>query len=151
MKIRDIMTPYVHCCSPETTLAAAASAMWDGDCGALPVVTVDGTVVGMMTDRDICMAVATRGRRASEITVWETTSRKVYGCHGDDDVRSALDQMARHQVRRLPVLDGDQRIEGMVSLNDIIMAHAKSGAPTASDIVEVLEAISAHRPLVSLG
>ncbi len=69
MKVKDVMTSPVLFCAPETNLAAAAMIMWESDCGALPVVSHETKVVGMITDRDICMAAATKHRLASDIAV----------------------------------------------------------------------------------
>ena len=74
MKIQNIMTTNVASCSPDTNLAAAAGLLWDYDCGSLPVVDRERKVVGVITDRDLCMAAATKNRLASEITVRETSS-----------------------------------------------------------------------------
>jgi len=68
MKVKDFMNSPVQCCGPDTNLAAAAGMMWDSDCGILPVVDREGKVIGLITDRDICMAVATKHRLASDIT-----------------------------------------------------------------------------------
>jgi CBS domain-containing protein len=65
MKVQDIMTQEVQCCGPDTNLAAAAKMMWDSDCGALPVVNIEGHLLGVITDRDICRAAATRNKPAS--------------------------------------------------------------------------------------
>jgi CBS domain protein len=73
MKVRDLMTTDVKSCSSDTNLAAAASRRWEGDCGALPVVDDDGKFIGMITDRNICMAVATRPQLASDILVGEAS------------------------------------------------------------------------------
>jgi len=97
--IEEIMIRDVQCCSPDTNLAAAAKIMWDSDCGALPVLNVQGQVLGMITDRDICMATATRNKPPSEITAWETVSGKAYSCKMSDDVHTALDIMKRERVR----------------------------------------------------
>ncbi len=77
MKVKGIMTEPVQYCAPESNLAAVAKEMWDSDCGVLPIVNHAGEVEGVITDRDICMAVATKGRVASDITVWETSSGKL--------------------------------------------------------------------------
>ena len=71
MKVREMMTSDVKTCRPETNLAEAVKDMWEGDCGALPVVSDEGRVIGMITDRDICIALATRGRSADRIAVRE--------------------------------------------------------------------------------
>ena len=155
MKVQDIMTSDVHCCGPDTNLAAAAKMMWDSDCGALPVLNVQGQVLSMITDRDICMATATKNRPASDIIVWETVSGKAQTCHLSDDVHTALDTMKREKVRRLPVVDEDGVLQGIVTMNDFVLlaGEAKGGrAPALSyeDVVRTMKAISAHRVLVGI-
>jgi CBS domain-containing protein len=155
MNVQDIMTSDVQCCGPDTNLAAAAKMMWDSDCGALPVLNVQGQVMGMITDRDICMAAATKNKPAWDITVWETVSGKVYTCHMSDDVHIALDIMKREKVRRLPVVDEDGVLQGIVAMNDFVLlaGEAKGGkAPGLSyeDVVRTMKAISAHRVLVGI-
>lgn len=155
MKVQDIMTSDVQCCGPDTNLAAAAKMMWDSDCGALPVLNVQGQVMGMVTDRDICMAAATKNKPAWDITVWETVAGKAYICHLSDDVHTALDIMKREKVRRLPVVDEDGVLQGIVAMNDFVLlaGEAKGGkAPALSyeDVVRTMKAISAHRVLVGI-
>lgn len=155
MKVQDIMTSDVQCCGPDTNLAAVAKMMWDSDCGALPVLNVQGQVMSMITDRDICMAAATKNRPASDITVWETVSGKAYTCRLSDDVHTALDIMKREKVRRVPVVDEDGVLQGMVAMNDFVLlaGEAKGGkAPALSyeDVVRTMKAISAHRVLVGI-
>lgn len=155
MKIKEIMTSPVQTCEPATNLAAAASMMWDSDCGALPVVAHDGKVVGMITDRDICMAVTTKRRVASDITVWETITGRVHACKADDDVKDALQIMKRERIRRLPVVDSNGILEGIVAMNDFVL-HAEEPKgkrePDLSyrDVMDALKAISAHRVLVGI-
>lgn len=155
MKIKEIMTSPVQTCEPGTNLAAAASMMWDSDCGALPVVDHDGRVIGMITDRDICMAVTTKRRVASDITVWETTTGKVHPCTADDDVKDALHIMKRERIRRLPVVDQNGFLQGIVAMNDFIL-HAEEPKgkrePELSyrDVMDALKVISAHRVLVGI-
>jgi len=155
MKVQDIMTSDVQCCGPDTNLAAAAKMMWDSDCGALPVLNVQGQVMSLITDRDICMATATKNKPASGITVWETVSGKAYTCHLSDDVHTALDIMKREKVRRLPVVDEAGVLQGIVAMNDCVLlaGEAKGGkAPALSyeDVVRTMKAISAHRVLVGI-
>ena len=154
MKVQDIMTSEVQCCGPDTNLAAAAKMMWDSDCGALPVLNVEGKVLGMITDRDICMAAATKNRPPSQITVWETITPRAFTCRPTEDVHVALDLMKRKQVRRLPVVDEDGILQGMVSVNDIILqagAAQWKKAPELSieDLMSTLKGISAHRVLAA--
>ena len=155
MNVQDIMTSDVQCCGPDTNLAAAAKMMWDSDCGALPVLNTNGQVLGMITDRDICMATATKNRPPSEITVWETTSGKAYTCRATDDVHTALDTMKRERVRRLPVVDDDGGVQGIIAMNDFLLAAQEAkgrSLPAVSyeDVVHALKAISAHRMLVGI-
>src|SRR3990172_6727699 len=105
MKVREIMTTDVASCHPDTTLAESAAAMWDRDCGTLPVVTSEGRVTGMITDRDICIAVATKGRTADRIAVREVSAGHVCSCLPNDEIDQALETMKTHKVRRLPVVD----------------------------------------------
>jgi CBS domain-containing protein len=153
MKVQDIMTSDVQCCGPDTNLAAAAKMMWDSDCGALPVLNVRGQVKDMITDRDICMAAATKNRPPSDITVWETVSGRAYTCQISDDVHTALDIMRRERVRRLPVVDEEGILQGIVAINDFVLlaGDTKGGkAPAISyeDVVKTMKAISAHRILL---
>ena len=155
MNVQDIMTSDVQCCGPDTNLAAAAMMMWDSDCGALPVLNVNGHVRGMITDRDICMAAAIKNKPPSEITVWETTSGKAYTCLPSDDVHTALDIMKRERVRRLPVVDENGVFQGMIAMNDFLLAAQETkgrSIPAVSyeDVVHAMKAISAHRMLVGI-
>ena len=89
MKVKDIMTSPVQYCGPEDNLSTIAKQMWDEDCGILPVVDDQGKVIGIITDRDICMSVATKNKLASDISVWETISGSVFSCHTDDELKDA--------------------------------------------------------------
>ena len=147
MKVRDLMTSDVKTCRPETNLAEAVKEMWEGDCGALPVVSDDGRVAGIITDRDICIAVATRGRSADRIAVREVARDHVYTSLPDDDASAALQTMKLHKIRRLPVVDADGHVRGMLSLNDIV-THA--GAATPTEVVSTLASICEHRRTVAV-
>jgi CBS domain-containing protein len=153
MKIEKIMTRDVQCCGPDANLATAAKMMWDSDCGALPILNVQGQVMGMITDRDICMGTATKNKPASEITVWETSSGKAYTCRETDDVHTALDIMKRERVRRLPVVDEDGVLQGIVAMNDFVLAAGegkKAADLSCEDVMRTMKAISAHRVLVGI-
>ena len=155
MKVQDIMARDVQCCGPHTNLAAAAQMMWDSDCGVLPVLNVEGKVGGVITDRDICMAVATRNKPASAITVWETVSGKAWTCRDTDDIHTALGIMKREKVRRLPVVDGDGVLQGVLSMNDLVLNAEDTKAKRVpelsyADVMHTLRAISQHRVLVGI-
>ena len=147
MKVQDAMTYDVHTCRPDTDLAMAAMQMWDGDFGVLPV--VDGKkVVGMITDRDICMAAAMKRRDPGTIRVDEVMTKQVFACSPDTDIQEALKIMRTNQVRRLPIIDAiERRVAGMLSLNDIALKAqmADDAELCAGDVEETLRSICAHR------
>lgn len=142
MKVREIMTSDVKACRPETNLAEAVKLMWDRDCGVLPVVKTDGKVFGVITDRDICIAMATRGETADRIAVRDVTAGNAYTCLPEDDATAALQTMKAQRVRRLPVVDAEGRLQGILSLNDVV-THA--GAASPAEIVGTLTSICEHR------
>lgn len=127
MKVSEVMTKTPAFCSTDTTLGAAAEIMWNRNCGFLPVVSPQQSVVGVITDRDMCIAMATRNRLPGQVTVQEVSSVVIYSCRPDDDVQVAMETMADKKVRRLPVMGADGKLEGILSLDDIIL-HADSQA-----------------------
>ena len=147
MNVGEIMTNDVQWCGLGTNLADAAKLMWDTDCGVLPVVNGEGQVLGMITDRDICMACATKHRAPAELTVFDAVSGKTHRCKMSDHVYTAMDMMKREQVRRLPVVDEEGILQGVISMNDFILAAGETKAPAISlqDVAKALKAISAHR------
>ena len=132
MKIEKLMVKKVFSCSPEDDLRVPARAMWEGDCGSVPVVDVSAQVIGMLTDRDICMAAYTQGRRLEEIRVQDVMSKSVVSCRTTDSLEQAEELMRRQRVRRMPVLDAEKRLVGLLSINDIARA-ARAQSPPASD------------------
>jgi CBS domain-containing protein len=135
MKVKELMTTDVKHCGTETNLAAAAKIMWEGDCGAVPVTDERGRVVGVITDRDICIAAATRPRTEGEIPVKDVISRELYTCAPGDDVRAALETMKARKVRRLPVVEPGGRLVGIVSIHDIAVRSRSRGADVSPDSV----------------
>lgn len=148
MKVNHVMTYDVDTCRPDTNLSMAAMQMWKGDFGILPVVQDGGKVVGVITDRDICMAAATKHRDPTNIRAKEVISGKVYGCSADTDIREALKIMQQNQVRRLPIISPeDGRLEGILSMNDLAL-KARGDRKTelsAEDVENTLKAICTHR------
>jgi CBS domain-containing protein len=147
MKVRDIMTTDVRACDPAASLAEAAMIMWDNDCGVVPLVNDAGQVAGIITDRDICMALVMKNRLASDITAGEIGVRPVRFCTPDADVRAALDVMRREQLHRLPVIGEGGALVGILSLADVIR-HAKKGESKKArhvphkDVIRVLKALT---------
>jgi CBS domain-containing protein len=145
MKVRDLQTSDVQSINPDTNLAAAAQIMWECDCGVVPVIDHDRKLVGMITDRDIAIAATTRSAAPADIAVRHVMSTgQLYSCRPDDDVRAALRTMGECRVRRLPVIDRDNRLVGIVSLNDLVRhVNYRSGADVPGDeFIEALQAIS---------
>jgi len=121
MKVKDVMTSAPSYCQVETNLGSATELMWNANCGFLPVETADGKVVGVVTDRDICIALGTRGRLAGNVTIAEVMSDKVHACAPDDDIHIALQTMKEGNVRRLPVIAKNGTLAGVVSMDDILL------------------------------
>ncbi|MBL8727198.1 MAG: CBS domain-containing protein [Planctomycetes bacterium] len=122
MKVRELMTFPAHTCKAQDSLAHAARLMWDHDIGILPVVDREGRVGATITDRDICMAAWTRGARLEELRVADSMSKRLFACAPDDDVAVAAGRMVQHQVHRLPIVDGEGKLAGLLSLNDLAVA-----------------------------
>ena len=135
MKVKELMTTDVKRCSLETNLAAAAKIMWEGDCGAVVVTDERNHVIGVITDRDICIAAATRPRTEGEILVKDVISKALYTCTPGDDVRAALETMKMKKVRRLPVVEQGGRLAGIVSIHDIAVQSRSRSADVSSDSV----------------
>lgn len=151
MKVKDLMTGEVKSCRPETDLATAAKMMWDYDCGMLPVVDNENKVIGVITDRDICIAVATKNRLAANIAVGEVISGNVYSGAPGDDVHAALKTMRHNKIHRLPVVNEQGEIAGILSLNDVVLrAEEEKGRRhpelNYEDAMSTIKAICEHRP-----
>lgn len=123
MKVLDIMTHTAICCGPETNVAAAVEMMWNRNCGMLPVVDADGKLAGIVTDRDICVALGTRNQLAGSVPVRDVATKNVYACGPDEEIHVALQTMAENKVHRLPVVDQEGRVQGVLSMDDILV-HA---------------------------
>jgi CBS domain-containing protein len=120
MKVRDVMTSSAICCNSETNVGAAVELLWSHNCGMLPVVDVNNRLVGIVTDRDICIAMGTRNRLPADLTVGEIAIQHVFTCNPDDEIHEALGTMAKKQVRRLPVVNDEYVPQGILSMDDIV-------------------------------
>ena len=143
MKVKDIMSREPCVCSPGTNLGEAAALMLTGDCGILPVVS-DGKLVGVVTDRDLYIALATRNALPAQLTAGDVVQQPVYSCSPDDEVQAALNLMKHHRVRRLPVAGFGDTVVGVISLNDIVLAAGGKGAISDREVAETLRAICSH-------
>lgn len=148
MKVKEVVVGKPVSCRPETNLGAAVEMLWNHNCGILPIVRDDGKVIGVVTDRDICIALGTRDRLAGEICVGEVTTGKVFSCAPDDDIHSALETMRRQKVRRLPVVGNDGTLQAVLSMDDVVLhsgTHGRTAELSFDGVVSTLKTIYAHQ------
>ena len=117
MKIRDLMTTEIETVTAEQTAKEAAGFMLSADTGSIPVCD-NGRVIGMITDRDIAVRGVAEGR-GPETSVRDLMSKDIVCAREDDDVAAIASRMSEAQVRRLPVIDANDKIVGMISLGDL--------------------------------
>jgi CBS domain-containing protein len=127
MQIADVMTRDVELTRPDATIVEAAKAMAKEDIGLLPVGEND-RLVGVITDRDIAVRAVAAGMDPNTTTVDKVMSEKLLYCYQDEDVKKANENMAELQVRRLPVVDRNKRLVGIVSLADLAIRSSASRA-----------------------
>src|SRR5579864_7854091 len=146
MTVKDVMKKPVVTCRPEMNLAEATALMWDQDCGALPIEGESGELVGIVTDRDICIALGTRNVRASDLCVHDVIKDHTLVCKSPDDIHTALHTMREGKIRRLPVVNNDALVEGIVSMDDVVLNAQQGDGKISSgvsygDVVTTLQAI----------
>jgi len=145
MKIRDLMRRVPRTCRSEDSLASAGRTMAEAGVGVLPVTDAERRVIGVLTDRDVCCGLS-RAAHPHEVRVGEVASSPPWTCLESDAVTTALGTMRQHAVRRLPVVDATGRLEGLLSLDEIVLAaHLVAGGgldtPVYAEVVETLKAI----------
>jgi CBS domain-containing protein len=149
-RVEQLMSRSVATCRPGDHLDQAARIMWDRDCGSVPVTVPDEggeRVVGMITDRDVCMAAYTNGRPLADLTVATAMSANVQTCGPGDAIGHALTIMAAAKVHRLPVVDDAGHLVGLLSLADVATEEARCHKVVPADVLaQTLEAISTPRP-----
>jgi CBS domain-containing protein len=133
--VRDAMTARPRAATPDTPVSEIAAIMQRDDVGAVPLI-VDDRPVGIVTDRDIVTRAIAAGKDPRGMPAREVASEEIVVVHTDDDLSDALELMARHRVRRLPVVDNDERLVGMLAQADVAF-EAKE-----KDVGEMLEGIS---------
>lgn len=144
MKAADLMQREIVTCSERDSLEHVAGLMWKYDIGGLPVATEGGRAVGMITDRDVAMAAYLQGAPLRSITVSSVMSRELVTCKEGDLAVEVEQVMRARQVRRVPVVDDQGRVVGMISINDIARAACERKLPSA-DVASTLAAISRPR------
>ena len=137
MKVKDVMHSRVTWVEPGTSLAQIAKKMRDQDIGAVPVGEND-RLVGMVTDRDICCRGLADGQDAGSLTARDVMSKPIIYCKVDDNIANAVRLMEQKKIRRLPVIDENKRMVGMLSLGDV--SHRVTNHLSA----ELAKAVSAH-------
>jgi len=155
MIVRDLMKTSPTTCTPAMNLAAVTELLWSAGCGALPVVDSGGKIVGIITDRDICVALGTRNQRPSELVAEHVMTRHVAVCEAGDEIHDALKAMRAAKVRRLPVVNGVGSLEGILCLSDLIVHARHDGhrqSLTYEDVMVTLKDIhSRHRAAAAAG
>jgi CBS domain-containing protein len=127
MKVKDVMTGTPYYCQFDTNLGSATELMWVGNCGFLPVMGINGKIVGVVTDRDICIALGTRNHQPGDVTVGEVISNRLFACSPDDDVHIALQTMKEGGVRRLPAIGENGTLVGVISMDDLLLRAETAG------------------------
>jgi CBS domain-containing protein len=140
VKVKEIMAANVTPCGPNATLVAAAGVMRGYNCGTVPVIDGGGKVIGMITDRDICLAVSKKDHDVSRIKVSEVISGKVYTCALTDDVKDALKTMRKKKAPGLPVVNGAGVLKGILSIDDILL-HARKASGKKSRRLSYKDAV----------
>ena len=138
-KCSDVMTQDPACCLPTDTVSKAAQLMKDENVGSIPVIENEQTMklIGIVTDRDLALQVVAPERDVRSTHVEDVMTYEVVTCRAGDDVQKAVDSMAQHQLRRMPVIDADHRIVGIISQADVATRVEKS-----KEVAEMVKEIS---------
>ena len=149
MKVKKLMTADCATCAADSPVAEAAKIMWKSDCGIVPVLE-EGNIVGVVTDRDICMAALMSGLPLGLIRVNEVMTTEVSVCEADDEATAAHATMRESQIRRLPVVDEEGALVGMISLSDLAneayAGRSKAAAKRQRDVGRSFASISEPHP-----
>jgi CBS-domain-containing membrane protein len=154
MKIREVMTRDVCTLDPWAPLSEAARLMWEHDCGLIPVVDPHTqALVGVITDRDACMAAFLHGQALHSLPIEAAMARTLVTCRPEDDAAAALEALRRHQLHRLPVVDAQGLLAGIVTINDLAREASRqrgSGRQQlGSEVTETVAAICRPREAVA--
>jgi CBS domain-containing protein len=138
MLCEELMTRNPKCCVPGDSAVRVARMMKIEDVGSLPVCSSHESkrLVGIVTDRDLCMEIVAEGRDPNGITVETCMTREPITCRGDEELEAALDRMEANQIRRIPVVDSRGMLAGIISQADIA-TRARSPQKTAEMVAEI--------------
>jgi CBS domain-containing protein len=136
MRVEQLMTKQVTTCKPDDTLDHAAQLMWDHDCGCLPVCAGDGAnrVIGVITDRDVCMSALFQGKPLRELRVSDAMAKQVRVCRPSNSPVDVERTMREAKIRRLPVVDEQGALIGMITLADLAREAEREQTRSAPDI-----------------
>jgi CBS domain-containing protein len=148
MKVKDVMKTNVSFCSTEDSLMKAAEVMRHRDCGVVPIVDEDKKVVGMLTDRDLCLAVVARNRKASDVKTEELLRGKAIVCSAEDKLEDALRKMRKYQVKRLAAIGAGSELVGILSVTDVLQLAIRKDKKLKKKVYATLKAIFKPRPIV---
>ena len=143
MKVRDVMTQPPQICHPSTNLVTASQRMKDADTGMLVVLDAEGRVAGVVTDRDLALAIGDTRQDVRGRIVGSVMSRPAHCCTLDEDVGAAVRRLARSRVRRLPVVDADGDLKGVLSIDDVVLWAVHRGGITQAELAAALRRIAA--------
>jgi len=152
-RVQDLMTPRPKTCRASEFLTRAAQIMWEHDVGCVPVVDDQARLVGMITDRDLCMAAYTQGRRLNDILVMSVMAKVPISVRPDDEIAVAEERMRTNRVRRLPVVDVDGQVVGLIAMNDLIREarpEAESKGVDEGSVLDALREIGRPRTISAL-
>lgn len=120
-KCKEVMTKNPVCCLPDDMVAKVAKLMQSGNIGSIPVIENEQTqkLVGIVTDRDLALKIVAKGHDAKSTKVEVMMTRQIVTCRAEDDLQKALDTMAEHQLRRIPIVDNNNKIVGIIAQADV--------------------------------
>ena len=147
MRVKDVMKTDVAFCSTEDSLMKAAEIMLRRDCGIVPIVDADKKLVGMLTDRDLTLAIVARNRKASDVKTKDVIKGKAISCAPEDRLEDALRKMRKHQIKRLAAIGENGELTGILSITDILLAVRKD-KDLKKKIQTTMKAIFKPRPIV---
>jgi len=140
-KCSEVMTKTPVCCLPNDMVANVAELRYSGNIGSIPVIENEQTkkLIGIVTDRDLALEIVAKGLDAKSTKVETVMTRKVVTCRADDDLQKALDAMAENQLRRIPVVDADNKIMGIIAQADVA-TRVDQPEKTAEMVKEISQA-----------
>lgn len=134
MNVEELMTRGAETCSTHDSLARAAQIMWERDCGCVPVLDHQRRLMGMLTDRDLCMAAYTQGRPLQEISAAQVMTQNLKTASPSDSIEAIETLMQVHQLRRLPVVAADGALVGMITLSDLAREADRQRNPKIKEL-----------------